>query len=379
MGVVASGGVSPCRNPEASQVKCSTTEESVPEHSPSECVASRGLGMAALPDAGQYGHTGTPTPNAEGPNTWPTGEATRLCVRDRSCSATSTIRPTNLTRGLEAKVDEFSKELHLDPSLVPPPDTLLSSQTSSSVSSTSNQAAAGIGLSSFKSLIVNLTNRLAEVLQGRQTIETEGGGLQIRSTLGEQEFSGTGGGTGVPPILLAQGLSECVHHDVRDRGEPILNASVVPSEEVEHGGLATDEGQPLLRAHGCRIVPASTTSLAAGPIACTPINGEAKTPDPTCLGEVGDAMASVTASAAILLSGETVEPWTATATKLNEVASGTLESGFSESSTASPSEGTLETRRNHIKRTDTPSDQMELGVDLPQFWNRCHEQDIFKL
>jgi len=226
--------------------------------------------------------------------------------------------------------------------------------------SSSNQATAGIGLGGFKSLVINLTNRLAEVLQGRRTIETEGGGLQIRSTLGEQEFSGTGGGTGAPPVLLAQGLSECVQ-----RNEPILNASVVPSEEVEHGGLAIDDGQPLLRARGCRIVPASTTSLAAGPIACTPINGEAKTPDPTCLGEVSEAMVSLAASAAILLSGETVEPRATATTKLNEVVPGTRESGLSESSTATPSEGTLETKSIQAKRTDTPSAQKELGASLP--------------
>ena len=297
MGIVASGGVSPCRNPESFQVKCSTTAESAPEHSPTGCVASRGLGMAALPVVLQYGHAGTPTPNVKGTRAWPTGEATRLCVRDRSCFTTSPIRPTILSRGLEAKVDEFSKEPHREPNLVPPPETSLSSQTTSSVSS-SNQATAGIGLGGFKSLVVNLTNRIAELLPGRRTIETEGGGLQIRSTLGEQDFSGTGGGTGAPPVLLAQGLSECVL-----RKEPILNASVVPSEEVEHGGLAIDDGQPLLRAHGCRIVPASTTSLAAEPIACTSSSkdgGEAKTPDPTCLGVVSEAMASLAASSAIL-------------------------------------------------------------------------------
>ena len=210
MGVVASGGVSPCRNPESPQVKCSTTAESAPGHSPPECVASRGLGMAALPDVVQYGHTGTPTPNVKGTQAWPTGEATRLCVRDRSCFTTSPIRPTTLSRGLEVKVDEFSKEPHLDPSLVPPPDTSLSSQTISSVSS-SNQATAGIGLGGFKSLVVNLTNRIAEVLQGRRTIETEGGGLQIRSTLGEQEFSGTGGGTGRRPSSLPKDYPNVFH------------------------------------------------------------------------------------------------------------------------------------------------------------------------
>ena len=76
-------------------------------------------------------------------------------------------------------------------------------------------------------------------------------------------------------------------------------------------------------------------------------------------------MASLAASSAILLSGETVEPQVATATKLNEVSPGTRESGLSESSTATPSEGTLETKSIQAKRTDTPSAKKELGASLP--------------
>ncbi len=356
-GVVATGGESPsCSYLEASQVNCRVTVEDSPEKSLPTNAASRGLGTAALPVVMQYCYAGTPTPNAEESpkrltpqDLWPTGEAARLLDRDRSCSATSAIRSTILQRGFEEKVGKASQELQHAPDEVPPPDTPLSSNTNSRVSS-SNQSKAGISLSSFKNLAVNLTNRIADVLQGRRTIEKEGGGLLIRSTLEEQEFSRTGGGSGSPPIPFTQRISD-----------KILNASVTPTEEVEHGGLATDGGQPLLRAPGSRTVPVSTTSLAAKPIACSLlVSDEATSPDPTWLGcsaRGREATASL-AAPDIPQCAETVETRVAEAPKLNEAAPGTRASSRPESSTV-PTDGTLETNSDQTERADPPPDQKE--------------------
>ena len=345
---------------EASQVNCNVTVEGVPEHSLPTDAASRGLGMVALPDVLQYGYSGTPSQNAEGSPTrldpWPTGEATRLCVRDRSCFATSTIRPTTLQRGFEGKADKTSKEPQRELDEVPPPDTPLSSNTTSRESS-SDQAAAGISLGGFKSLVVRLTNQLAAVIQGRRAIETEGGGLQIRPTFGEQELSGTGGGNGAPPVLLAQGFSE-----------PILNASVTPVEVVEHGGPAIDDGRPLLRAHGSRIVPASTASLDVSPIACLHVQEkasihvgvEATTPNPTCPRWGSEATAGLAATD-ITQRGETVETQVAAASMTKEVAPGTRSPGCPKSSTTTAPErgGTVEAKGDPAKRADPPPEQKE--------------------